>query len=212
MKIVTNLLIVTAIMVLLVGATTSCVGPQGPAGLQGPAGSPGPTGPQGEIGPQGLMGPEGPPGPTGPVGPTGSVGPPGPSRKIVVGEEVRTLVDIEIDYGFDPVGDHDYVESITPIYGEAFHTIWKASRGQRVVIKGSSFPSDSEVIITICEDDDKWTDDIVNDCGAFNIETGIPSWVSRGPVSVKAWIDFNDNGHLEEDKGEKQASWPLEIE
>lgn len=187
----------------------------GPPGPTGPQGEVGPVGPMGQAGPAGPMGQAGPVGQQGPVGPQGPQGPqglPGASRQVVVGEQTRTLVDIIVEYGVDPIGDHQYVSSIQPVYGEAFHTIWKARRGQSVVIKGASFPPNAKVIITICKENRKWDETIANECGAFNIDNiNIPSLTSSGPVSVKAWIDLDGNGILEEEKGEKQASWPLNI-
>ena len=70
---------------------------------------------------------------------------------------------------------------------------------------------DIQVIITICEGHLKWDDVVTNDCGAFIEEVDVPHWVNNGAVSVKAWIDLNGNGSLEEEMGENQASWPLDI-
>jgi hypothetical protein len=218
--------IVLAVIAILISSVVA--GPEGPAGPQGVAGPEGPVGPQGvaglrgPAGPQGVAGPEGPAGPQGvaglrgPAGPQGAAGPqglPGSSRQIVVGEETRTLLDIQVEYGDEPIGSYQYVSSVVPVYGEAFHTIWRARRGQTVVIKGSSFPPDTEVIITICEENLKWTHVVTNDCGAFNIDDiDIPVWASLGPISVKAWIDLDNDGILEEENREKQASWPLHID
>jgi len=63
-----------------------------------------------------------------------------------------------------------------------------------VIIKGSGFDPNKTVVITICEDDWIWEEDIlVNECGAFEVETTIPDWVTIGePVSVRAWSDSID--------------------
>jgi len=219
--------IVLAIIALILNFTG--VGPEGPAGPQGEAGPEGPAGPQGvagpagPAGPQGVAGPEGPAGTAGPqgvAGPAGTAGPrgvagpagpPGASRQIVVGEEAQALIDIYVEYGVEPIGDYEYISSIVPIYGDVFNTIWRAKLGQTVIISGSSFPPDTRVIITICEENYRWDEVLTNDCGAFITEIDIPIWVSIGPVSVKAWIDLDNDGILEEENGEKQASWPLYI-
>jgi hypothetical protein len=204
------LAIIIAIIALILSATLP-----GPQGETGPQGEPGPQGVAGQQGPQGLQGPTGPEGPAGPTGLQGPAVPPGLTeapKQIVVGEKARTLVDIIIEYGAEPIGNQKYVSNIIPVYGEAYYTIWRAKRGQYVVIKGSSFTPGDEVIITICEENRVWDAVVANECGAFDLENIIvPSWVSLGPVSVKAWIDLNGNNILEEEKGEKKASWPLEI-
>jgi hypothetical protein len=126
---------------------------------------------------------------------------------------VRSLVDIQVQTAFDPVGDHEYISGVVPIFGTAYHTIWRASRGQLVQILGSSFPARTEVIITVGTDNRRWIDDVTNSDGAFHVEDiPIPSWVSTGPVSVRAWIDLDGDGSLEEEDGEEQASWPLRIQ
>jgi hypothetical protein len=105
----------------------------------------------------------------------------GPNRQIVIGENV-------------PGG---------------FHTIWQAYVGQDVTIEGSAFPYNSTVFITICAL--YWTQAEANLCGAFRIDTTIPSIPDLflpGPVSVEAWIDDGD-GVLEYDEDEQQTSWPL---
>jgi hypothetical protein len=216
--------IVLAIIALILSSTGA--GPEGPAGPQGvtgpegPAGSQGATGPEGPAGPQGVAGPEGPPGsqgvagpegPPGPEGEAGPEGPPGASRQIVVGEETHALVDIYVEYGDGQIGDYEYVSTIMPIYSDIYRIIWRAQIGQTVVVSGSSFPPDTRVIITICKVNSKWDDVITNACGAFITEIDIPIWVSLGSVSVKAWIDLDNDGILEEENGEKQASWPLYI-
>jgi hypothetical protein len=80
---------------------------------------------------------------------------------------------------------------------------------------GACFPRHEIVTITICDedgDDDVWEEIVVNDYCAFLIETEIPSWAnSRAMVAVKAWIDFDGDGRLEEEDGELQACWPLYI-
>jgi hypothetical protein len=207
------LAIIIAIIALILSATLP--GPQGETGSQG---EPGPQGVAGQQGPQGLQGPAGPEGPAGPTGLQGPAGPQGPPglteapKQIVVGEKARTLVDIIIEYGAEPIGNQKYVSNIIPVYGESYHTIWRAKRGQYVVIKGSSFTPGDKIIITICKENSVWDAVVANECGAFDLENIIvPSWVSLGPVSVKAWIDLNGNNILEEEKGEKKASWPLEI-
>ena len=204
MKIIT--LFVTALTLLATIFLTGCTGTVGPQGL------PGPQGIQGIPGPEGAEGPPGPQGPIGVRGQVGPQGPPGPTRQIVVGERTKILVNIDAVYGYDPVGDHQYISDISTTYDETFHAILRASRQQFVLIGGSSFPPGAEIIITICEGNKVWDKVIANDCGAFEIERVFPHWVSVGLVSVNAWIDLNNNELLEEEDGEKQASWPLYIE
>ena len=147
------------------------------------------------------------------LGPEEPQGTPGSTRQIVVGEERPLVAGVELES--NAVGQ---IIGAQLVYdGYSYHAIWKAYIGQPVVIKGSSFPPGDTVIITICAENRYWTEDKANECGAFNIgnpQEGeylvIPAWVSLGTVSVKAWIDLNANGILEEE-GEKQASWPLHI-
>jgi hypothetical protein len=83
-----------------------------------------------------------------------------------------------------------------------------------VIILGACFPPREIVTITICDDrcDRVWDEEVVNSCGAFRIDRTIPSWVdTRTTVSVKAWLDIDDDGRLEEEDGDLQACWPLYI-
>lgn len=65
----------SAPMILGVAGPDGPTGPDGPPGADGPTG---PAGPTGTTGPIGLTGPEGPIGTTGPIGATGPTGPTGP--------------------------------------------------------------------------------------------------------------------------------------
>jgi hypothetical protein len=114
----------------------------------------------------------------------------------------------------------DGLPGITYVYevrtdGEyEYNAIWRASRGQEVVILGANFPVDETAIITISEDEDnrEWFSQNINDYGAFRVTKSIPSWVDTNmTVSVIAWVDLNNNDDLEEEKGELQACWPLYI-
>lgn len=177
--------LMASIIALMLVPAASCAPAvvQGPRGLVGPQG---PTGPQGPVGPQG---PEGLQGPEGPEGPRGPVGAPGPTRQIVVGKE--------FEYG---VGQVDFV------------AIWQAYIGDPVVVMGSGFPPDATVIITSCDTDRVWGEKVANSCGAFQLSVKIPSKVTTTKsISVKAWIDLDDDGELEEDAGELQACWPLRV-
>lgn len=142
------------------------------------------TGPQGPAGPQGPTGSQGP---TGPQGPTGSQGPPGSARQIVVGKD-------------------------TGVAGVEFVAIWRASIGDPVVIVGAGFSPDDTVVITSCEKNRVWGEVTANSCGAFRLNKNIPSWVkTTSPISVRAWVDLDDDGKLEEKAGELQACWPLRV-
>jgi hypothetical protein len=157
------------------------VGCYGPQGVQGPQG---PTGPQGQVGPQGPAGPQGPEGPT---GPKGSQGPPGSARSIVVGKE-------------------------TGVEGVEFVAIWKAYVGDPVVIMGAGFYPDRNVIITSGTSDREWGEVTANSAGAFRLNKTIPSWVrTNEPTSIKAWVDLDNDGNLEEETGELRACWPLRV-
>jgi len=163
-------------------------GEQGPAGTQGPAGSQGEQGPAGSRGPVGLQGSQGPAGPQGAAGPQGEQGPAGPVRQIVV-----TWDPLDSDLFFGPMSALGTVE---------------AYPGQRIRIKGSCFNPEDDIIITICENDTFLSEAVANDCGAFEVFATLPGVppLSYGPVSVKAWVDTDDDGFYE-----KQASWPLDI-
>lgn len=180
--------LMASIIALMLVPAASCAPAvvQGPRGLVGPQG---PTGLQGPVGPQGPEGPAGPQGPTGARGPAGPEGLPGPTRQIVVGKE--------FEYG---VGQVDFV------------AIWQAYIGDPVVVMGSGFPPDATVIITSCDTDRVWGEKVANSCGAFQLSVKIPSKVTTTKsISVKAWIDLDDDGNLEEKDGELQASWPLRV-
>jgi len=177
-------ILVASLIVLVLVPAMGCV--YVPEAQRGPAGAQGPAGPQGPVGPQG---PEGLQGPEGPEGPRGPVGAPGPTRQIVVGKE--------FEYG---VGQVDFV------------AIWQAYIGDPVVVMGSGFPPDATVIITSCDTDRVWGEKVANSCGAFQLSVKIPSKVTTTKsISVKAWIDLDDDGELEEDAGELQACWPLRV-
>ena len=196
---------------LLVVASTSCQGPQGVAGPTGPQG---PVGPQGPAGTQGLAGPAGPQGPEGPTGPQG---PMAPARQLTIGVErlvsyVTNIRKANYDDIDDGLPGFSYVFDVRVDSEYEYDVVWRASRGQDVIILGAGFPEGERVTITIGEDNREWTRRAANDFGAFRIDQNIPSWVSTGTtVSIKAWIDLNGNGRLEETKGEFQACWPLYI-
>ncbi|MBE9512716.1 MAG: hypothetical protein IMY77_01460 [Chloroflexi bacterium] len=209
-RIAVKTLVILGVMALLLPAV-GCTGPQGATGVPGPAGPQGPVGPQGPPGPQGL---EGPPGPEGPQGPAGA------TRQIIIGEEydLATLTSYrtrDYDDPDDGLAGFTYVYDINFNWDTQFNVIWRASRRQPVVILGASFPPYEIVTITICSDDDEnrvWEEVEVNDFGAFLIEADIPSWIStRTTIAVKAWLDADDDGILEEERGELQACWPLYI-
>lgn len=175
-------ILVASLIVLVLVPAMGCV--YVPEAQRGPAGAQGPAGPQGPEGPEGPQGPEGAQGPAGPQGPAGA---PGPTRQIVVGKE--------FEYG---VGQVDFV------------AIWRAYVGDKVEILGAGFPPDATVIITSCDTDRVWGEKVANSCGAFQLSVKIPSKVTTTKaISVKAWIDLDDDGELEEDAGELQACWPL---
>ena len=141
-----------------------------------------PTVVQGPAGPEGPEGPQGPEGLQGPVGPQEPVGP-----QIVIGSKTG-------------VGDAEYV------------TIWRAEIGDSVTILGSGFTPDAVVTITSCEKDVYWGENVVNTCGAFRLKRDVPPRVTAGEtVTVKAWIDLDGDGVLEEDNGELQATYPLRV-
>lgn len=210
-KIGAKTLIILGLMALILVPAIGCTGPEGSTGLQGPPG------------PQGLTGPVGPPGPQGPVGlpgPEGPQGPAGATRQIIVGEEydLTTITSYrtrDYDDPDDGLPGFTYIYEINFHWDTQFNVIWRASRRQPVVILGASFPPYEIVTITICSDDDEnrvWDEVEVDDFSAFLVEQDIPSWVStRTTVVVKAWLDFDDDGFLEEEDGELQACWPLYI-
>ncbi len=125
---------------------------------------------------------QGPEGLQGPVGPQGLVGP-----HIVIGSKTG-------------VGDAEYV------------TVWRAEIGESVTILGSGFTPDAIVTITSCEENRYWGEKEVNTCGAFRLKTDIPPRVKADEtITVKAWIDLDGDGVLEEDNGELQATYPLRV-
>jgi len=114
----------------------------------------------------------------------------------------------------DGLPGFSYVSDVQLETQYEYNVIWRASRGQSVVILAANFPSDETTIVTISEDGDnrEWFSQTVNEFGAFRVSKSIPSWVNTNiTVSVIAWIDLNGNGNLEEEKGELQACWPLYI-
>lgn len=82
-----------------------------------------------------------------------------------------------------------------------------AFHGQDIIIKGSGFVPRTTIWLTICEANWILGDVEVNDCGAFELVTPIPSECSLGVVSVKAWSpDFPPSPDAV-----LQATWPLDI-
>ena len=218
--------LVLAMFVTLIGCTgpQGWAGPQGLTGPQGPTGAQGPMGPQGLAGPQGLTGPQGPAGPQGPVGSQGPVGPQGltglqgpagPVRQFIIGVErqVTKINDIARTYYDDPGDGLPGFYYVSDVYYEndtQYDVVWRAWRGRAVTVLGANFPPDEKVQITMGEDNRVWTTQKANEFGAFRVSKEVPSWVNTSTTySVIAWIDLNDNGKLEEDKGELQACWPL---
>ena len=156
----------------------------GPAVIQGPPGSTGATGPAGPVGPEGPAGPQGPEGPEGPQGPPGLTQ---PMPTIVIGSSRGA-------------GAAEWV------------AIWRAEIGERVTIVGSGFTPEATVTITSCEKDLYWGENVVNDCGGLRFSRDVPPRVQSGDtVTVKAWIDLDGDGELEEDNGELQATYPLRV-
>jgi hypothetical protein len=130
----------------------------------------------------GPIGVQGPIGPAGPQGLTGSV------RQIVV----------------------TWFPSIGGGYS-AFAAV-EAQPGMPVRITGAGFLPDQLVVITVCEQNRVLGVATANSCGAFQTFGLLPSDLVAGSmVSVKAWVDLNDNGILETANGEFQACWPLNI-
>lgn len=174
--------IILVTFALLLITLTSCA----PTVVQGP---PGPTGATGPAGPVGPAGPAGPQGPEGPEGPQGPLGPTQPMPTIVIGSSRGA-------------GAAEWV------------AIWRAEIGERVTIVGSGFTPGATVTITSCEKDVDWGENVVNDCGGFRLSRGVPPRVQAGEgdtVTVKAWIDLDGDGVLEEDNGELQATYPLRV-
>jgi len=184
MKKLTGVFILLTIIFLALILAISCTGP---AGLQGETGPQGPAGPQGETGSTGPQGPAGPQGAVGPQGETGPQGLPGPTRQIVV------------TWDYDEYGAYSYF------------AIVEAMRRQRIRIMGAGFELGDIVTISICKDDIVLVKEVdVNKCGAFEVSKRIPSDVSLGPVSVRAWL----NATISEDEvidGDLQACCPLNI-
>ena len=210
------------ILALLVVPLTACPTPgtsggQGPAGPQGEKGERGPMGPPGPAGPMGLRGPVGPAGPPGPPGSDASV----PlDAQIVVGQQLEVITGLMVTTeAVGVTGTTDtVVTAVTPVTTTTFNTIWLATPGQDVVIKGSGFDDvvGETVVISICEDNLYWEEVIVNECGAFEIDTTVPTDISLGPVSVRAWVDAYVRERVGEDGSEvvdgvMYANWPLEI-
>ena len=164
----------------------------------------------------GCQGPQGIPGPTGSQGPAG---PAGPARQLVIGVEnpvsnVTNVLKANYDDPDDGLPGFSYVYEVRTDSEYEYNVIWRASRGQDVVILGANFPTDETAIVTISEDGEnrQWFSQKVNDFGAFRVSKPIPSWVNTNiTVSVIAWVDLNGNGDLEEEDGELQACWPLYI-
>ncbi len=153
-----------------------------PTVVQGPEG---PMGPEGPEGPEGPMGPEGPTGLQGPQGPEGPAA--GPMPTIVVGSSKGSS-------------------------GAEYVAIWRAAIGETVTIVGSGFTPGDTVIITSCEKDIYWGENPANACGGFRLKTDVPPRVQSGDtVTVKAWVDLDGDGELEEDNGELQATYPLRV-
>ena len=153
----------------------------------------GPTGPQGPAGPQGMTGPPGPQGTTGPVGPEGFLGSkgaqgiPGPTRQIVATWST-------VQYG---------------AYG--YYAVIEAKAGQRIRILGAGFDPEDSVTISICQRNYILVKDVIaNECGAFETSEKLPSDISIGPITVRAWL----NAIVSDDRvlgGDLQACWPLNI-
>jgi len=209
-KKILTLLGVGLALILTLSLIAGCTGPQGVVGPQGPAG------PQGPTGQQGLAGPQGPAGPKGSVGPQGS---PGPARQLVIGIEnqvsnVTNVLTANYDDPADGLPGFSYVYEVRTDSEYEYNVVWRASRGQDVVILGANFPIDETAVIIISENGDnrQWFSQKINDFGAFRVSKTIPSWVNTSiTVSVIAWVDLNGNGDLEEEEGELQACWPLYI-
>jgi hypothetical protein len=195
-KLIAFLIIIALIVVPLV-ACTGQQGPQGPAGPQGPQGEKGergPMGPPGESGTRGPVGPEGPPGPEGDEGPPGEGS---PAQLVVSLEEPE-------GYGYD-----------IPVSGVPYVGPWV-----EVVIVGSGFPANEDVIISYCDEDYFWEETETNDCGAFIIYTYVPEGFGYGDfdvITVRAWIDADYDEVAGYDYfyevygGELYATWPLYI-
>ena len=132
--------------------------------------------------------------------------------------DVVTTIDVD-DAPVGVTGTTDtVVTAVTPVTTTTFNTIWLATPGQDVVIKGSGFDDvvGETVVISICEDNLYWEEVIVNECGAFEIDTTVPTDISLGPVSVRAWVDAYVRERVGEDGSEvvdgvMYANWPLEI-
>lgn len=77
---------------------------------------------------------------------------------------------------------------------------------------GAGFPPDATVIITSCENNRVWGEVTANECGAFRMSKNVPTGVkTTNPISVKAWVDLDDDDVLEQNAGELQACWPLRV-
>jgi len=209
-------MLIASLMALILVPVLSCTPTvvQGPAGPQGPQGI---AGLQGPAGPQGLSGPQGPAGPKGPEGSAGPQGPAGPTRQMTIGVErevsnVSNVLKTNYDDPEDGLPGFSYVYDVRVDSEYEYGVIWRASRGEEVVILGAGFPVDKKVIITMGEDNREWARQTVNEFGAFRIDADVPKWISTNKtVSVMAWIDLNKNGELEEKRDELQACWPLYI-
>ena len=107
------------------------------------------------------------------------------------------------------------VTDITWTTEDKYIVTWHAWVGQTVILKGSGFYPGAVITITICDENRIWEDYIiVNECGAFEVLTTVPAWVTTGQaVSVRAWkVDDdgrNEPGYVNE--GVLQATWPLDI-
>jgi len=119
--------------------------------------------------------------------------------------------------GTTAIYDYDVLHVITDAvieYEWKYIVTWQAWYGQEVVLKGSGFDPGVAVTITLCEDNSIWIEEVIpNECGAFEVFTVIPQWVSLGPVSVRAWYAYDviqgDPGQVL--AGLVQATWPLDI-
>jgi len=88
-------------------------------------------------------------------------------------------------------------------YGYGYHAIGGVTYPSQysVAILGSGFTPGATVTITYCDEDIFWAEDDANECGAFIINTSLPSGFSSwtmGVITVRAW-----------EGDELMATWPL---
>jgi len=208
-KIIAFLIIIALIVVPL----TACPGQQGPQGPSGPAG------PQGAKGERGPMGPPGDAGARGMVGATGATGSQGERGEQGEIGPVAQIVINSLPWKSNSTYGYGYAICSVPLW------FYSEDAEAAFTISGSNFPANTDVVITVCEDDtvlpvsylyydDGWswgtfTGSIeTNDCGAFYglfwFDSFHGYWdISAGDdasVSVKAWVD-----------DELYASYPLYI-